>query len=156
MLLNTSTFHFRHSTCCRAACSSADQDPRHFSMSCPIIFTALVWLRLPLYLQHRLKHTPHCIPDRLALIGRAWETFRPGPGSGKAPIVWMAGICFGQLQLFESILAWMRWKEALKGSTERKTVIISPSSTAVHLNFTLTRRGGRGKLWPPGLAASAS
>lgn len=54
------------------------------------------------------------IPDRLALIGRAWKTFRPGPGSGTALIVWMAGICFGQLKLFESILAWMRWKEHWK------------------------------------------
>lgn len=79
-------------------------------LACLVLLSSLLWfeLRLPLYLQHRLKHTPHCIPDRLALIGRAWKTFRPGPGSGKALIVWMAGICFGQLKLFESILAWMR------------------------------------------------
>ena len=152
MLLNTSTFHFRHSTCCRAACSSADQDPRHFSMSCPnylhcsglTSFTPLPSASLEAY---STLHPWQAGLDRASLGDfPTWPRFRKGTNclDGR-DLLWAASIV---------------WKhscmDALKGSTERKTVIISPSSTAVHLNFTLTRRGGRGKLWPPGLAASAS
>ncbi len=157
-MLKTSTFHFCHGTCYRAACGNAVQDPCQFSMSCPIIFAALVWPCCPFnfsiaFCPRSRFHT--AAPDGPALIGRAWKTFRPGHGSGKAPIVWMVGLPLRQSNQ-QKDLALIAGKKSCVDALKGKPLSTPRSFTTVHLNFTLTRHGGRGKLCPPGLAASSS